>query len=194
MTITWRRLGEHDFPLLRRWLEQPHVARWWNHETSAEAVARDFGGAARGEEPSEDLLVLLDGRPLGLVQRCRLADYPGYRDELAAVTAVPGGAVTIDYLIGEPEQTGRGLGPAMIRAVVERTWRELPDATCVLVPVPVANRASWRALEKAGLRRVAEGELEPDNPVDDRAHYLYRVDRPAQDIAPSGQGRPARRR
>ncbi|MET7498778.1 hypothetical protein [Streptomyces microflavus] len=44
-------------------------------------------------------------------------------------------------------------------------------------PFPRPNRASWRALEKAGLLRVAEGEMEPDNPVDDRAHYLYRIDR-----------------
>lgn len=43
--ITWRRLTEDDFPLLISWLEQPHVARWWNHETSIEAVRRDFGPA-----------------------------------------------------------------------------------------------------------------------------------------------------
>ncbi|WP_084965192.1 GNAT family N-acetyltransferase [Thermoactinospora rubra] len=181
--ITWRRLREDDFPLLRTWLQQPHVARWWHHETSLEAVTRDFGPAARGEEPSEDLLVLLDGRPLGLVQRSRLGDYPDYLAEIAAITPVPEGAVTIDYLIGDAEQTGHGIGTRMIRTIVEHTWPEMPDATCVVVPVQAANRASWRALEKAGLRRVAEGELEPDNPADDRAHYIYRVDRPARGVA-----------
>ncbi|UED87571.1 GNAT family N-acetyltransferase [Streptomyces profundus] len=182
--ISWRRLGEHDFPLLRSWLARSHVARWWHHETSAEAVARDFGPAARGEEPSEDLLIHLDGRPVGLVQRSRLADHPAYEAELATLVPVPDGAMTIDYLIGEPGLTGRGLGPRMIRAVVEATWRDHPDASCVLVPVVAANRASWRALEKAGLRRVAEGELEPDNPVDDRAHHLYRADRPEPAAGP----------
>ncbi|MEV0596949.1 GNAT family N-acetyltransferase [Nonomuraea cavernae] len=177
--ITWRRLDERDFPMLREWLRQPHVARWWNHETSMEAVERDFGPVARGEEPSEDLLALLDGRPLGLVQRSRLADYPGYLAELAPIVDVPEGAVTIDYLIGDPHQVGRGLGTAMIRSIVERTWAELPEATCVLVPVSAANRASWRALEKAGLRRIAVGDLEPDNPIDDPVHFLYRVDRPS---------------
>ncbi|WP_219462282.1 GNAT family N-acetyltransferase [Nonomuraea rhizosphaerae] len=175
--ITWRRLAESDFPLLKQWLEEPHVARWWNHETSAEAVARDFGAAVRGEEPSEDLLILLDGSPLGLVQRVLLADYPEYVAELEPVVPVPEGAVSLDYLIGDAGQVGRGLGPAMIRAVVEATWTEIPSATCVLVPVSAANRRSWRALEKAGLRRVAEGDMEPDNPIDDRAHYLYRIDR-----------------
>ncbi|MFF5264301.1 GNAT family N-acetyltransferase [Actinomadura viridis] len=175
--FTWRRLAEEDFPLLGRWLDRPHVARWWHHETSAEAVARDFGPAARGEDPSEDLLVFADGRPFGLVQRCRLGDYPEYLAELAAVVDVPDGAMTIDYLIGDADRVGLGLGPRMIRAILDGLWADHPSATCVIVPVPVANRASWRALEKAGLVRVAEGELEPDNPIDDRAHYLYRIDR-----------------
>ncbi|MEU4226294.1 GNAT family N-acetyltransferase [Nonomuraea sp. NPDC026600] len=178
--ITWRRLDEQDFPLLQQWLEQPHVARWWNHQTSLEAVARDFGGIAKGEEPGENLLVFLDSRPLGLVQRSLLADYPEYQAKLEAIVAVPEGAITIDYLIGDPQQVGQGIGTAMIRSIIERTWEELPAATCVLVPVSAANRASWRALEKAGLRRVAEGDLEPDNPIDDRTHYLYQVDRATQ--------------
>ncbi|MFD7969645.1 GNAT family N-acetyltransferase [Streptomyces clavifer] len=176
--ITWRRLGEPDFPQLRQWLAQPHVARWWNHETSSEAVKRDFGPAARGQEPSEDLLVLLDGEPIGLVQRCRFADYPDYLAELAAEVDVPDGAVTIDYLIGDPCLVGQGHGVRMIRAVVGATWTEQPDVTAIIVPVQVANRASWRALEKAGFHRVAEASLEPDNPIDDRAHYVYRIDRP----------------
>ncbi len=176
--ITWRRLGEPDFPLLGRWLERPHVARWWNHQTSPEALDRDFGPAARGEEPAEDLLALLDGQPFGLVQRCRLADYPEYLTELAAVTDVPAEARTIDYLIGEPDLVGQGIGTRMIEAFVRRTWDDHPAATSIIVPVVAANRASWRALEKAGLRRVAEVDLEPDNPVDEPLHYVYRIDRP----------------
>jgi aminoglycoside 6'-N-acetyltransferase len=179
VTITWRHLTEPDFPLLSRWLAEPHVARWWNHETSLDAVARDFGPVARGEEPAEDLLALLDGRPFGLVQRCRLADYPEYVEELAPIVDVPAEAMSIDYLIGDPGLTGRGVGTRMIRAFVGRTWADHPAATSIIVPVAAGNRASWRALEKAGLRRIAEGELEPDNPIDDRAHFVYRIDRPA---------------
>ena len=177
--ITWRRVGEADFALLREWLRRPHVARWWNHDTSPEAVRRGFGPAARGEEPSEDLLALLDGRPVGLVQRCRLADYPDYLADLSAIVAVPDGAFTVDYLIGDPALTGRGLGPRLLADVVRRPWDAHRDAAAILVPVPAANRASWRALEKAGLRRVGEGELEPDNPDVAPAHYVYRIDRPA---------------
>jgi aminoglycoside 6'-N-acetyltransferase len=87
--------------------------------------------------------------------------------------------VTLDYLVGDPTAYGKGLGSAVIAAMVERTWSDFPDAPGVLVAVVAANTASWRALEKAGFRRVGEGELEPDNPVDPPLHYILRRDRPA---------------
>jgi aminoglycoside 6'-N-acetyltransferase len=175
--LGWRRATAADFALLGRWLAQEHVVRWWNHETSPEAVERDFGPSARGEEPSEDWIAVLDGTPLGLVQRCRIADYPEFEEELAAFVAVPGEAALIDYLIGDARATGQGLGPAMIRSMAEKTWREWPDAPAVIAAVAAGNRRSWRALEKAGFVRVASGDLEPDNPVDGPLHHVYRLDR-----------------
>ncbi|WP_250038381.1 GNAT family N-acetyltransferase [Paractinoplanes maris] len=184
--VTWRHVVPEDFALLARWLAAPHVARWWNHETSAEAVERDFGPSARREEPNEDLLALLDGAPFGLLQRSFLHDYPEYLDELTPIVTVPPRAMTIDYLIGDATATGRGLGTVMIRSALEHLWAEHADAACVIVAVHAGNIASWRALERAGLTRVAEGELEPDNPVDDRRHVIYRLDRPGPELPGSG--------
>ena len=177
--LDWRPLVRDDLPLLGRWLAEPGVARWWNSETSPEAVERDFGPSVRGEEPGEDLVLLLAGRPVGLLQRSRIRDYEEDFVELSAVVEVPEDAYCLDYLLGEPALRGRGLGSRFLARAVERTWQDHPDAGCILVPVVAANRASWRALEKAGLRRVATGELTPDNPVDDPLHHVYRVDRPA---------------
>ena len=182
VSITLRRVTEADFALLARWLAEPHVHRWWFHDLGLEAVERDFGAAARGEEPAEDLLVHVDGEPVGLVQRCRWVDYPEDLEELltglAGRAEVPPDALTVDYLLGPPEAVGRGLGPPVIAAACADAWVVYPDATAVVVPVAAANRRSWRALEKAGFSRVAEADLEPDNPVDDRRHVVYRLDRP----------------
>jgi aminoglycoside 6'-N-acetyltransferase len=183
--LTWRPLTADDLPMLAAWLAEPGVARWWHHETSAAAVERDFGPSVRGEEPGEDLVVLADGRPVGLLQRSWISDYPEDLDEFAALVPVPPGAVTIDYLIADPDRRGRGLGTRLVALAVAGTWIDHPDASAVLVAVVAGNVASWRALEKAGLRRVAEGDMAPDNPVDPPLHFVYRIDRPA---APDGGG------
>lgn len=177
-SLTLRPLVAADLPMLAGWLAEPQVARWWNHETSAAAVERDFGPSVRGEEPGEDLVVLLDGRPVGLLQRSRISDYPEDLEEFAALVDVPPGAVTIDYLIADGASRGRGLGTRLISTAVARTWTDHRDAAAVIVAVVAANVASWRALEKAGLRRIAEGAMAPDNPVDEPLHYVYRIDRP----------------
>jgi len=122
--------------------------------------------------------VLLDGRPIGLLRRSVIADYPEDLVEFATLVEVPDGAVELDYLISDPALRGRGLGALMIAQAVEDTWKAVPTAPAVLVAVVAVNTASWRALEKASLQRITEGAMSPDNPVDDPLHYIYRVDRP----------------
>lgn len=180
--VTWRALTAADLRLLAEWLREPQVARWWNHDASADAVQRDFGPSVRGEEPGEDLVVCLDGNPIGLVQRSVIADYPEDLAEFAAVVDVLDGAVELDYFIADAALRGRGLGARMIAAIVNDTWSTYPAAPAVIVAVVAENTASWRALERAGLQRVAEGEMSPDNPIDDSLHYIYRADRPSPDV------------
>ena len=174
MTFTWRRVTEADFPMIRVWLQEPLVTRWWNHETTPEAVEKDFGRSARNEEPDQDWLALRDGEPFGLVQRSVYTDNPDYREPLTKITDVPPGAMSLDYFVASHELRGQGLGVEMISSMLERLWAEYPDAPCVIIPIAAGNQRSWRALEKAGFQRVAEGDLEPDNPVDSRDHVVHR--------------------
>lgn len=120
----------------------------------------------------------LDGRPIGLLQPAVIRNYSEDLAELAAIVDVPDGAVELDYLIGDADLRGRGLGTRMITAAVENTWSTHRAAPAVLVAVVATNTASWRALEKEGLQRIAEGAMSPDNPVDEPLHFVYRVDRP----------------
>ena len=88
------------------------------------------------------------------MQRAVIADYAEDLAELTALVDVPDGTVEVDYLIGDPAVRGRGLGPRMIAALVADAWRAYPAAQCVITSVVAANRASWGALERAGLRYV----------------------------------------
>ena len=172
-----RPLRRADFPLLARWLAEPLVARWWDEDPSPAAVEARYGPSVDGTDPTAVYLGIHDGEPFGLIQVYRVDDDPEWLAELAAVCAVPAGALSIDYLVGEPAFRGRGLGAALIAAAVARGFADHPGARDVLVPVAVGNVASWRALRKAGAAWYAEGELTPDNPVDPRDHVVHRFRR-----------------
>jgi aminoglycoside 6'-N-acetyltransferase len=175
--VELRPLRRADLPLLCRWLAEPLVARWWHHDSSPEAVERDFGPSLDGEDVTALYVAESGGVPFGLVQVYPIEAYPEYVEELAPVCAVPPGALSIDYLVGEPEARGRGLGAAMIAAAVARGFADHPGAGDVLVPVALGNEASWRALRRAGATWYAEGELEPDNPIDPPQHVVHRFTR-----------------
>jgi aminoglycoside 6'-N-acetyltransferase len=177
-SVVFRPLCRTHVALLRRWLRQPHVARWWNHRTTRAALEADFGPALDGSDPARLDVAIAGARSFGFVQRYRFADNPGYRADVAAVVDVPDTAWSIDYFVGEASMLRQGWGTAMIEAALAAIWRDEPAAPAVIVPINAANVASRRLLERAGFRAVAEGPLEPDNPVDGREHVFYRIDSP----------------
>ena len=109
MHVTFRRLERRDLPTLARWLEAPHVHRWWHHETTPEALERDFGPVLRGEEPAEDLVAVVDGCDVGLVQRSRWHDYPDEVAEIAPFVDLPAGAVIGTSAVRRSAQIRQGI-------------------------------------------------------------------------------------
>ncbi len=180
MLIAFEPLQRSHFALIERWLAEPLVARWWNQESSPAAIERDFGPTLDREDATDVFVAAAAGQPFGLIQRYPIHAYAEYADELSTVCTVPAGALSVDYLIGDPDMRGRGLGAALIATFVAQSWPLYPNADDVVVPVSACNRASWRALERAGFRRIAEGDLQPDNPRDPLKHYVYRFQRPRQ--------------
>jgi aminoglycoside 6'-N-acetyltransferase len=176
--LTFRRITRDDFELIGRWLAEPMVWRWWHDDPAPEAVQAQFGPTVDGADPTQVFVVALGGGPVGLIQRYCLDDEPEFGAELAALCEVPAGALGLDYFVSEPANRGQGLGTRMIAALVEDCWSAYPGAPAVIVAVIVANRPSWRALERAGFRRVAQGPMTPDNPIDPPDHVIYRIDRP----------------
>ena len=68
-------------------------------------------------------------------------------------------AIGIDYLIGEADATGRGLGPEMVRRCTDEIWHRHQDAAAVTTAVHQDNTPSWRALDKAGFTQIWSGVL-----------------------------------
>ncbi len=143
-------MEEGDLPQLQAWLGQPHVARWWTPDTTAEAQVSLYRQRISGEEPLTRMLVASEGgTPFGWCQWYRWGDYP---DAALAMDALDG-EIGIDYAIGDPERVGRGIGTGLIAAVLDEVWRHHPGAG-VLVGPDATNLASRRVLEKNGFALV----------------------------------------
>jgi aminoglycoside 6'-N-acetyltransferase len=179
MKFSFHLLTRSDFELMSRWLSQPHVEKWWEHEWTIDAIERDFGTGVDRIDPVEYFVVWLqdeafENQPIGFIQRHIMRDNPDWHKALQVVDA-PLDAIGIDYFIGELELTGKGIGTAMIGAFIADTRQRYPRSE-MLVDIDPDNRASWRALEKNGFVHVWTGELDSPDLRDDGIIWLYRLE------------------
>ncbi len=165
--VRLRPLTDDDLPMMHRWLNSDGVAQWWEgDDTSWDGVVADYG--SDGRDPGEHWIgqrEIGDGswQPIGWIQAWQAVDYPE-ATELWGDAATDPGLWGIDYLIGEPDLRGQGYGTAMIAAMVDELFGR-PDPPAVIGSDPaLANRNSWRALERAGFRRADVIEFEPHGP------------------------------
>ena len=174
--VTFSDLTRADFVLLGSWLAAPHVARWWGEPADPASIEATYGPSVDRAEPGRCFLVERAGRPVGLVQCYRLADYPAWQRSLTPAR-VPTEAAGIDYLIGPVDLIGTGLGPVVIDRFVAAVWARYPEAPAVVASVAQANRRSWRALEKAGFTRRWSGTVHSEDPSDAGPSHVYQRDR-----------------
>jgi aminoglycoside 6'-N-acetyltransferase len=175
--IAFRPLCRGDFALLSVWLEREHVARWWPDPHDPASLEAHYGPSIDALDPTEVFVTLVEDRPVGMIQRYLVADYPEWERAVRSA-GVTEPAVGIDYLIGEPDLIGRGLGPRVISAFVAETWARYPEVPQLVVAVQQENRHSWRALEKCGFERVFAGMIDSDDPSDAGPSFVYGTWRP----------------
>ncbi len=160
--IAFRPLQRDDLPLMFRWINTPHVARWWDAAPSLAAVEAEYLPAIRDPRPAQCYVILRAGAPVGFIQTYLIDDHPAY----AAAVQVGPGAAGVDLFIGEAELAHRGLGPRLLRQFVREIVFARGEVTrCVIGPA-AANRSAIRAYEKAGFRHLktvaVPGEAEPE--------------------------------
>ncbi|WP_439572919.1 GNAT family N-acetyltransferase [Phreatobacter sp.] len=141
-TYAFTPLTRADLPLVRSWLQRPHVARWWGeieHEMAEiETILAD--------PHVEAFLMLLDGRPVGYFQH-----YDPNAEDDHPFRGEPTGTLGLDLSIGEVDLTGRGHGSAFLKSFAGEAFaRGVPRL--ITDPHP-DNAASIRAFEKAGFVR-----------------------------------------
>lgn len=151
-SITFRPLRRDDFPLVCMWRARPHVRQWWGDPPDLDAVEAEWGPCIDGDSRTSVTMVLVGGRPAGVVQAYRVDDSP---EDAARVAFAD--AVGLDVFLGELDLVGRGIGTRVVdRFVTELITDLYPDAKCVVADPDVRNAASCRAFEKAGFSRARE--------------------------------------
>ena len=149
--IGFRPLVAADYPLLRRWLEAPHVREWWGDVEEELGHVRDM---VEGRDTTRPFLIEADGAAVGYIQYWFvghhqnadwIADHPW-------LTELPSDAVGVDLSIGDPALLSKGIGSAALAAFVGLLCDE-GHGTIVIDPDP-ANARAVRAYEKAGFRPI----------------------------------------
>lgn len=164
--LTLRDMEADDLGPVVRWLAEPHVARWYLAGSTVEREMEDLRQSVAGTQPVHALVVLEDDAPVGWCQWYLCDDDP---DWAADVGAGPGD-IGIDFAVGEPTCTGRGLGTALVGALVQRVRALRPGVALVSDP-DARNLASRRVLEKNGFRLVKIGALASEPTEDPMAVY-----------------------
>jgi RimJ/RimL family protein N-acetyltransferase len=156
-----------DLRLVHDWLQRPHVSPWWAERRTYEDVVAHYLPAIEGTDPTDHYLVLLDGRPVGMLQTYLVSDYPPYAELIGISDSATAG---VDILIGEEELTSQGLGTDVLRRFVDDVVFARSETTSCVADPDERNVASLRAFEKAGFH-VERTFVDPD---DGQTHALVR--------------------
>jgi aminoglycoside 6'-N-acetyltransferase len=148
--VDFRPMTHDDLPAYVDWQHAPHARQWFHAgRMDITEAKRRYGPRIDGDVPTRMWVARIDGRDVGMVQDYRVGDHADYAEK----TGDPE-AAAFDYLIGDPDLVGRGIGTRMIGwFLVDRLRPAYPDAPRFLASPDHRNRASLRLLEKLGFQQ-----------------------------------------
>jgi len=138
----------HDWQLLRGWLKEPEVSRWYEGPATVEELGRKIDDARIRMQ-----LVLLDGSPIAYVQDY---DIHGWDDH--PLSHLPSGSRGVDTFIGSGMMMGRGHGSRYLTVLADQLLAS--GVPALGIDPRRDNLSALRAYRKVGF--VGTGECETD--------------------------------
>lgn len=146
---------EDDLELVHGWMQQPHVAPWWELEGSVEFVRAYLERQAALHHVDQWIVTDDERNPFAYVETYRVPD-----DPLAGLYDAQRGDRGFHLLVGPPELLGSGLAQALVLHLVTRLLGQ--NGITRIVCEPDARNARMLALCRAlGGEELATLEL-PD--------------------------------
>lgn len=149
--VTVRPLQTPDLDLMVRWKSQPHLRPFYvkTKPPDPEDTHRSYGNKCGDAGPTFGTIACVDGTPYGYLQWYLNRSWPEWGRETIGWS----NGASIDYFIGETWALGRGLGSAMLRALVHAVMLRLtgPDRR-LFIGHDSRNRRAIRCTQAAGFR------------------------------------------
>jgi aminoglycoside 6'-N-acetyltransferase len=141
---------EH-YPLLQKWLGEPHMQEWWGDPAEELSYIRDM---VEGRDTTRPFLFAVDGTPVGYIQYWFIGHHQNetWIKDHPWLTELPSETIGIDLSIGAPEKLSKGIGSSALAAFVDKL-RDEGHSNIIIDPDP-SNTRAVRAYTKAGFRPV----------------------------------------
>jgi len=165
MTITFKPLNESYFPLLLKWLETPHVKKWWDQDVTytMDLVHEKFGKHIHGIALSKNsnhktyaYVICLDEEMIGYIQAYNAHDFA--QENHLDLSAISGSVCGIDLFIGEQLFLHKGLGTVILNAFESQVLTTHFDR-CLIDPAK-DNLTAIKAFTKAGFKIFEQFQTE----------------------------------
>ncbi len=157
-------LNSSHFPLLLKWLNAPHVKRWWDQDVNwtSKLITKKYTPYTQGfkilgdiKKPMHAFVIQIDQTPVGYVQYYNKYDFPpqqGY-----SLDGLPGSLAAIDFYIGEKDYLGKGIGTKVLKAFLqEYVFKGFQN--CFVDP-DSNNQIAIRTYEKVGFKIIKTIEM-----------------------------------
>lgn len=142
-----------DLDLIHRWMNEPHVAAYWNQAWTRERWSEHLAAQLAGVE-SRPFLIDHEGQPVAYVELYRAA-----RHAVAAHYDAELHDLGVHIAIGEVALTGRGLARAICGSLIEAILGMEAACRRIIAEPDVRNDAACRLFLALGMRRVREVDL-----------------------------------
>jgi aminoglycoside 6'-N-acetyltransferase len=156
--ITFTPLAKQHFPLLSKWLKEPHVLEWW---PSDEDVTMKYSPYTEGykieqghKKSIHPFIIVYQGLNVGYIQYYNAFDFP--RDDCAVsqIWKEPLSLAALDFYLGDPTVLRQGIGTAALIAFLQE--RVYPHFEACLVDPDKNNIQAIKTYGKAGFSKYQE--------------------------------------
>ena len=156
MPYRFETLTREDYPMLHRWLAEPHIGGWWGDGPTETALMDE--DMQSGKTDMRIVWHAASNRPFAYVQ-----DYDVRAFEMPHYTELPEGARAIDTFLGDPDYLGKGHASGYLR--MRATQLTEAGAPLVVVDPAPENTRAVAAYAKAGFAGDQIVPCEDGDPV-----------------------------